>query len=263
MIALPADPFERGLLVWRAISLWSRIAENLAALIRAVAQWQEAGRPNHVNCQIGRDYLRWTPGGGDVRQVLASTGEPDAVRRLLMLPTREVAQQFVGVEDAEAVEQLCARTAADTAAWYRKAAGLVTEDTHRTFIRRKHRMTVTTPSRVPLWLTLSRDLTQDEANEAFSQGFAIIDWLPGKSETSGPELIAWVATSDDYAAYVLALLDGINMMGTVIDGVLRLVTPELAVIPWRSVVPPSERELAALGALEQSEYRTMLAARLV
>ncbi len=184
-IELPADGLERGLLVWRALSLWSRIAEDLAAMVRAVTRWQEAGRPNHVGCQIGHDYLRWVPrGGAEVRQVLGATGAADSAHRLLMLPSREIAARFVSDLEAERVDSVCRRTAADVAAWFAMAADLVTEETHRTFVRRKHRLTATSPSRVPLWLAVAGDPSQQEAEEVFGQGFAVIDWEPGKLETT-------------------------------------------------------------------------------
>jgi hypothetical protein len=260
-VELPADPLQRGLLVWRALSLWSRIAEDLAAIVRAVTRWQEAGRPNHVDCQIGHDYLRWVPrGGADVRQALAAIGNPESVHRLLMLPTRNIAARFVTDLEAGQIESVCSRTTVDVSTWFEMAAGLVTDETHRTFVRWKHRLTGTSPSKVPLWVTVAGDPTQAEAEEAFGQGFAVIDWEPGKAGARGPELIAWVATSGDYAAYLSAALHGIEMPGTVIDAVLRLVDPQIPVVPWRSLQPPSEEEAAALDALARSDYRIQLQA---
>lgn len=263
-VELPADPLERGLLVWRALSLWSRIAEDLAAIVRAVSRWQEAGRPNHVDCQIGHDYLRWVPrGGADVRDALGAIGDPESVRRLLMLPTRDVAARFVSELEAERIESVCHRTTVDVSAWFAMAADLVTDDTHRTFVRWKHGLTGTSPSKVPLWVTVAGDLAQVEAEEAFGQGFAVIDWEQGKAGAGGPELIAWVATSGDYATYLSAALHGIEMLGTVIDAVLRLVDPQIPVVPWRSFQSPSDDEAAAIDTLGRSGYRLQLQAGLL
>jgi len=58
-------------------------------------------------------------------------------------------------------------------------------------------------------------------------------------------------------------MHGIEMLGTVIDSVLRLVDPQLAVIPWRSFQSPSVEEAAALDALARSDYRLHLQSRLL
>ena len=258
-VELPADPFEHGLLAWRWLSVWARTAEDLAAIVRAVERWQMAGRPNHVECQIGHDYLRWIPAGGDeVRKILQNVGDPSRIQRLLMLPTVPETMEFVSPEDAERIDAVCKRTSEDTAAWFGSVAALVTEDAHRTFVRRKHRLTATTPSKVPLWLAVEGDVTQAEAQQAFGQGFAVIDWEPGKAGASGPELIAWVTTADDTTAYISAAMHGIEMLGTVIDAVLRLVDPKLPIVPWRSHLALSDDESAALLALDGSDYRDHL-----
>ena len=47
-------------------------------------------------------------------------------------------------------------------------------------------------------------------------------------------------------------------MGTVTDAVLRLVDPQIPVVPWRSFQSPSDDEAAAIDTLGRSGYRIQL-----
>lgn len=258
---LPQEPFERGLEIWRALSLWSRIAEDLAALVRAIRNWRSDSLPGYVDCQIGRDYLRWVPSREDgVVEAFAAMSTADTARDVLLLPTPDELAQLIGNDDTELIEGVCSRTASDVSSWFRDTSPLLNEETQRTFARWKHRIAATSPGRVPLWIQKSAGDMIDAAESGFREGFSIIDWSPHRAAT--PELIIWTGEPRDFGFYIQAALHGIEMLGTLVDGLLRFVDDELPIIPWRSWHPPSEDEARAIGTLSRSAYRSTALARL-
>lgn len=251
---LPADPFARGLEIWRALALWSRIAEDLAALVRAVQQWRSAGYPRYVECNLGRDYLRWVPRQRDgILDAFAAMSSTDAARDVLLLPTPDAIVPITGSRTATLIEALCTRTASDMSAWFREMTPLLTDETQRTFARWKHRVAATSPGLVPLWIQRTDAQRIGAAEAGFMEGFSIIDWSP--RTTAVPELIVWTAEPLDFGMYLQAALHGIEMLGTLVDGLLRFVNADLPVVPWRSWSPPSAEETRALVKLGRSHYR--------
>jgi hypothetical protein len=252
---LPADPFERGLEIWRALALWSRVAEDLAALVRAVQRWRSAGYPQYVDCHVGRDYLQWVPSIGDgILEAFQSMSSPAAARDVLLLPRPDAIVQIAGSRTAALIEAVCGRTAADMSAWFREMTSLLTDEAQRTFARWKHRVAATSPGLVPLWIQRTDAERIDAAEAGFREGFSIIDWPLRK--TAVPQLIVWTAEPLDFGSYLQATLHGIEMLGTLVEGLLRFANADLPVVPWRSWSAPSADEARALVKLGRSHYRT-------
>jgi hypothetical protein len=251
---LPQDAFERGLEIWRASALWSRIAEDLAALVRAIRRWRAAGCPRYLDCQIGRDYLQWVPSPNDsVLGMFEAMSSPDDVRAALLLPDPELVVPLIGTQQAELVEAACSRTAIDVSAWFGDMCSTLTAETQRTFARWKHRVAATSPGLVPLWLRGTEAERVQEVETGFREGFSIIDWSPQK--TALPELIVWTGEPMDFARFVQAALHGIEMLGTFVEGLLRFANADLPIIPWRSWTSPTPEVTNAMEALNQTSYR--------
>ena len=253
---LPTDPFERGLEIWRALALWSRIAEDVASMVRAIQHWRSDGFPGYVDCRIGEEFLRWVPSNRDrVVGWFEEMSVLQTTRDVLLLPNPADVQDLIGRKSASHVESLCARTARDTSAWFGETAGFSqttpsAPSTDGNIVWRRRR-----PASCPC-ISRTDAAKIAAAEEGFGQGFSVIDWAPSKA--AEPELIVWGRLAPRLWALYAGGITCIEMLGNASStDSLRFADPSLPVIPLAhldAADPQASRGARATRSIDLSAH---------
>ncbi len=243
---------------WRAMSTFAQLCEELAALAQAVDEWQRTGRPRQLDCRIGESYLKWVP-GRPLGDELLAWRDPRAIQRLGRYPTRAALRRHLGDDDIRNVERVCRVSRRGVALAFGQLSTLLDEDVWRTFIRWKHRLTATSPTRVPIWLPRQSPEGKRGIDSSFGGGFGIIDW-PRRG--TSPVMIVWPAERDDVATFLQASALAAGLMKFLLDSTLRFGLFSVPVLPIliEKDRPLSPDEIASIGRLEASNYRWQLPA---
>lgn len=258
----PLINIHRALVLWRVLAAFSQLIEEVAALATATHEWQSAGYPRGAGCTLGERFLKWsTTRDGAVATALRPWSNPDEVTRLLSYPDVQELQLFVTQEDAELIVRLARSSAELASSGFEALATAASPALSRTFVRYKHRITVTSPGSAPIWLPHETADRRAAADEHFSSGFGILDWSP---RSPHPELVLWPAEDDDLSGYVLLMTRAFELFGLLILSLVRFADArDIPVLPLL-VRPDSDltaRDREALNSLNASEYRGVAMAR--
>lgn len=246
---------ELAVYAWRLLSMFAHISEDLAALLDAIGNWVDAGRPRGFACAIGKTYLRWPEHRRNVREVLLENASQQRLAELLHYVDSDITPRHISADEAKGVFSVATRTLANVGGLLHIAATLMTDDVQRSFVRWRHRLTVTSPSVVPIWLPRQQADVQGDLRERFATGFGIVDWEPGKH--TEPSLIVWPADRGMVATYGRIVPQLLQVMTFVLDATMRWGIESLPSVPYflSPKSPPTESELAGIAALHESGYR--------
>ena len=256
--SLEGQNWPRAAVGWRAMSTFAQLCEELAALAHAVDEWQETGRPRQLDCRIGESYLKWTT-GRPLGEELGVWCDPRAIQSLVRYPGRVALEHYVGDEDVRNILRVCRSSRRGVATAFGQLSRLLDADVWRTFIRWKHRLTATSPNKVPVWLPKQSDEAKGQIDSSLGDGFGIIDWPRG---SASPLLIVWPAEREDVATFLEASALAAGVMKFLLDSTLRFGLFSVPVLPIliEKDRPLSPDEIASIGRLEASNYRWQLPA---
>jgi hypothetical protein len=244
-----------SILAWRTIAAFSQSVEELAALLAALDAWHAAGRPSHLECLIGRDFLRWRSDSElAIPDVLRRHASVDAIKRILMYLNEDDLRRIgLSDEDVALIAELCDRTAQLVAHNLTLMSELMTQAANRTFVRWKHRLSAIVPALVPVWLP-AEELDREAMDRAFSSGFGLIDWGPRK--TDQPEMILWNAGRKQFVFYGSLTDSALSLMTLLIDATMRWSVGGAEPIPWWTTVgfPIPEQMTDALTRIDRRRH---------
>jgi hypothetical protein len=253
----------RALTLWRVLAALSQMLEEIAAFATALHEWQVAGYPRGVRCQIGERFLKWDTGrDGGIVAALTTWTDRDQVRRLLSYPDEQEASLLLKTEDAVVIERLASTSAELATNGFRALATATNPALRRTFVRYKHRITATSPGSAPVWLPHQTAEDWAATDARFDSGFGILDW---SARAADPELVLWSAEDEDLFGYSLLMTRAFELFGLLIASVVRFAT-NVGDVPALPLLLPPDSDLtpvegAALAALENSDYRVLAMAR--
>jgi hypothetical protein len=233
-----ARAVDRAVLAWRLNGLVGRLAEQLGGLVHAVDRWHGMGDPTFARCQLGEDFLKFE--ASNPRETLAQFTTATAARRLMRYPQASSLISFLSTAETKALERRLRRSAKATASGFADVADAMTDETHRTFIRWKHGVSITSPEVVPIWITRQDAERKRLALEGLISGFGIIDITRGRGQR--PYLIIWPDSAQQLVG-ALALADTLLTLTTlVLESVLCWGDPDISGIPVHPSVAAREHD---------------------
>jgi hypothetical protein len=244
-------------LAWRAMAVFAQLCEEVAGLSHAVDEWHQQRRPRQLDCRIGETFLKWMP-KRQIADELRSWAGPRSIQRLIRYPTRADLSPHVDGDDVRNILRVCRSSRRGATAAFGQLSSLAEDDVWRTFIRWKHRLTATSPNKVPVWLPHQSSEGQTAIDSALVDGFGVIDWPPGRSTV--PYLILWPAEKQDIAAFLQASANAVALIRFLVDSTLRFGLTSVPVLPWFLELGAelSAEEEASIARLEASNYRLHL-----
>jgi len=252
---------QRALVLWKVFAALGQLVEELAALVSAIDEWHRNGYPRGTQCGIARTYLRWEASrDGGISAALGRYTERDAVQRLLGYPDADELALVLPHEAQILIKQLCDDSADLVASAVAQLNAAITPALWRTFIRRKHRVTATSPGSAPLWIPKQGPEAWAAADKRFASGFGVIDWQRGASQ---PDLVLWPAEDDDLAIYSQLMRVSLDLFGLLLASLVRFSVKGADPLP---LVQRDNREFSAaeeeaLSQLARSDYLAMALAR--
>jgi hypothetical protein len=258
---IDADDTESALrgavLAWRLTGLVGRAAEQLGGLLGAVTGWQQANEPVFVGCRLGEDFLRSAP--SNPREVLAGFTSPRRVRRLLSYPEPSSLVRMLSNPEIRALDRRLRRSTQDAAAAFARAAAAMTDENHRTFVRWKHAVSITSPRLVPIWIREGLDdALRAQIKAGITAGFAIID-LERRADAE-PKVIVWTDTHARARQMVSLMGDLLALTDLVLASVLYWGDPRIRAIPLYESQKSLQHEILS-SKLAKQHYRRRLATR--
>jgi hypothetical protein len=244
-------PQERLELLWTLLASVGHLLEEGAALVLAIEEWIDDGRPLGDACRIGESFSRSVLNGGELTEIFKRYATEPAVRTLLGYPSRRQIMEYVDRDTARVLTALCTRSARQGAELFRTMAEIADQDIWRTYIRSKHRVSATSPALAPIWLAEPQG---DSLNPDDRVMLGIIDWPSKKG--GEPSLIVWRVANNDVSDY-LGMAGSLNwLVRCIVQSVLKVADVEMR--PLQLILPAgkylTDSENKALMALGQTQY---------